>query len=168
MKKIWIPLEGQLLRIIEEIVEGGSYAIPKSYLGVRLVIENEWLGIDEKIPFLREGAKGDVLSSLIEDFENIKDIRFRGQASYKLPNPLFRRSSLIKDLQALVIKDLQALVGITDWKTLKEEEKKKLKEYIETVWPLEITGEVLIEGSAKYGIEMSESGIESARISLIS
>jgi len=161
MKKIQIPLEGQLLSIIEDIVVGEEGMIfRKEYLRTRLVIENEWLGIDEKIPFLREGVKGDVLSSLIEDFENIKNIRFRGQASYKLANPLFRRSSLIRDLQALV--------GITDWKTLKEEEKKKLKEYIETVWPLEITGEVLIEGSAKYGIELSESGIESARISLIS
>ncbi|MFH1780557.1 MAG: hypothetical protein ABH841_00905 [Candidatus Nealsonbacteria bacterium] len=136
MAKIFkdIPIDGRVVSIREDTVGGGSFLFPRRELRTTLFIKNEAVGIKQPVSFIRPTQQGNILSTLINDFKEGKNIRITGKVSYFLIHPLFqvtvfgKKVGLPKETQKFV--DVAAhLVGTKDWKLISESDRKVLGEF---------------------------------------
>ncbi len=152
-----IPLEGKVVRIKEDTVWGG---FGRQNMRITLIIKNEIFGVNQHVSFVRPGEGGDILTTLINDFKDGKEINVKGRISYSLYNP-----GGSKELS----KNVKHLKDTTDWKKISEDDKKALKVLlgmrIAPYWG-EMVLEVSVENKVKYLICADEGTVAGADIYL--
>lgn len=143
-----MPLEGKIMGFSEDSITVSS---GRRDLRITLVARNEFLGKSMSIPFIRGGDRGNILTSLIDDFKIRKNFHIKGIISYPLHKPSFFNSKKDKELRMLC-GDLRCLLGIKDWNSISLLSKEKLKEYIsnDNIWPIEINTKVFIDDEPRY------------------
>lgn len=146
-----IPVEGKITNIGEDTVQGGSGFAPRLNLRITLYFENEILGVEQAIWFVRPGEPKGILGNLIDDYRADKELRIKGKMSYLLIHPLVNMTGVLfppwpfimtrrsrcfpykaagmPDAQNYVDKVVH-LVGTIDWKLISEVDKKALDGFL--------------------------------------
>lgn len=160
-----VPFKGKVIAIGEDTVDG---SFGRLELRTKLVVKNESLGVKQSVAFKRPGGgKGEVLTTLIEDFKANKEIIIKGKVSYSFHNEMFMGD---KDLRES-FRQVNKLVGKdSSWKqSWSRKEKELLGDFLSRII-IPIFGavflEVLVDGKVKYSIWSGEKDYGGVKISL--
>lgn len=162
-----IPLEGKIMEIGEDTVEAGNLFFPRRDLRITLYVENEILGLRQRIFFIRSVELGNILSSLLNDFKDGEELRIRGRVSYFLIHPLddilankrlliyfFKKQGLPKEYKGFIEK-VAHLVEITAWEQISKNDKDALGDFFKhcpLVFAEHNDLQALVGGKVRYAI----------------